>query len=60
MCFNSLNDVKKLAGIVVGTIDYIKEYMTAMQYIRNFSNFKSLFPAFIERRLPSSGSNKLL
>ena len=48
MCFNSLNDVKKLAGIAVETIDYIKEYITAMKYIRNFSNFKSLFPAFGE------------
>ena len=48
MCFNSLNDAMKLAGIAVETIDYIKEYVTAMKYIRIFSNFKSLFPAFGE------------
>ena len=48
MCFNSLNDVTKLAGIAVETIDCIKEYTTAMKYIRNFSDFKSLFTAFGE------------
>ena len=60
ICFNSLNDVKKLAEIVVETTDYIKEYMTAMKCIIIFSSFKSLFRAFGEWHSALSGSNKLL
>ena len=33
---------------LVETIDWIKEYMTAVKHIRNFSYFKNLFRVFSE------------
>ena len=44
--FNSLNDVKKLAGIAVETIDYIKEYMTAIKCIRKLFKFQKFISSF--------------